>query len=51
MLNGHVVHIELASRAAITHHDALHIAIFGVSGCPFHTALGGDAAYQDGLRP
>ena len=51
MLDGHLMHIEFASRAAVTHHDTLHIAIFGVPGCPFHTALDGDAAHQNDLRP
>src|SRR5215510_7240197 len=50
VLDGHLVHVEFTSRAAVTHHDTLHIAIFGVPCCPFDAALGGNAAYQDGLR-
>ena len=35
------MHVELASRAAVgSRSDALHIAIFGVPGCPFALGAG-----------
>ena len=51
VLDGHLVHVEFASRAAVAHDDALHVTVFGISRCALDTALRGDASYQDGLGP